>query len=156
MEETRVASIIGFYGYSGSGKTTLINHLIMHFRERGLSIGVIKISDKVGSVEEEGKDTALFRQSGAMITGFSSKSETNIIVNHPKETLQIIEDIKTISVVDLIFVEGARLESIVKIRLGKKPLRANTVMTYCGDIEEVIQGIEKILQKNGDRHGNKN
>jgi len=145
MIHKRLPAIIGFYGYSKSGKTTLINSLISKLKTKGISSAVIKETDKPIRVEEEGKDSLSFRISGAFITAFSSKLETNFTINAPIQTERIIDVISLLSDVDLVFVEGASSPAIPKIRLGEKPLRENTLLTYSGNIGDIETIIEKLL-----------
>ncbi len=155
MIHNRLPAIIGFYGYSKSGKTTLINSLIIKLKEKGITSAVIKETDKPIRVEEDGKDTRSFRKSGALITAFSSKLETNFTINAPIQTERIIDVISLLSDVEIIFVEGASSPAIPKIRLGEKPMRKNTLQTYTGKIEEIEKIIDKLLEeRKGENHEN--
>jgi molybdopterin-guanine dinucleotide biosynthesis adapter protein len=145
MDQIRQPTIIGFYGYSQSGKTTLISSVIHDLNKRGISIGVVKITDKPISSEPEKKDTQIFRQSGAEITAFSSSVETSFVVQHAIEIQNIVKTLSQMSDVELVIIEGAHSVSIPKIRIGDIPLRPNTLFTFSGNIDEIVKLIEKML-----------
>ena len=156
MGQNHQQAIVGLYGYSQSGKTTLIKNIIRIYTERGISIGVIKITDKPISSEPEGKDTHVFRKSGADITILSSPAETSFVLNQAVEIQLVLKNIALISDVDLVIIEGAHSEFIPKIRIGDIPIRSNTLFTFSGNIEEVVETIEVLLIRKGLSNENHN
>jgi len=134
--------VVGFYGYSNSGKTTLIERLIRELMSRGKKISAIKQSKHPVSLDIEGKDTYRFSKAGADPVILSSTVETNVLFNRPLEINEIIELITTINKPDIIIIESARDAAIMKIRVGDIDMRENTVWTYEGNFELLI---EKIL-----------
>jgi molybdopterin-guanine dinucleotide biosynthesis protein B len=130
--------IIGFYGYSDSGKTTLIERLIKELALRGKKVSAIKQSSHPVSMDTEGKDTFRFTRAGADPVVLSSSIETDIKISKPLGINEIIQCITAIQPVDIIIIESARDTEIKKIRIGDIELRENTVWTYDGNFEELV------------------
>ena len=149
MDMNNFPAIIGFYGYSQSGKTTLIREILERLKRRGINIGVVKITDQYISSEAKEKDTYKCRASGALITSFSSKLETNFVINQPLPEEKIIKNLIQIAKVDLILVEGTNDPDVPKIRIGDRPLRENTLFTFTGSVKKVEDAIIEILKKKG-------
>ena len=143
-EFSTIPKVIGFYGYSNSGKTSLIFRLIKELENAGLSTAVIKSTDKDICSEASEKDTSGFRAAGAKITSFSSTSETNFVLPASMPLSQIIDQIRAFIEVDIIIVEGARDTEIWKVRLGDIPERNNTICTYAGDFDNLMEIIIKM------------
>ena len=133
--------MIGFYGFSGSGKTTLIESLIGDLAARGLNLAVIKQSDKRIRLDTPGKDTYRFQDAGAAVVALASQSETDVIVNAPLGLNQIVKMIHSTGAIDLVIVESASDPEIPKIRVGGIDERANTIWTYDGDYEMLLDMI---------------
>ena len=57
--------VIAVHGPSGSGKTTLIERLISRLVSRGVKVGVVKHTHKGFSLDQHGKDSQRFWESGA-------------------------------------------------------------------------------------------
>jgi len=149
MDMNNFPAIIGFYGYSQSGKTTLIREIIERLNRRGINIGVVKITDQYISSEAKEKDTYKCRASGALITSFSSKLETNFVINQPLPEEKIIKNLIQIAKVDLILVEGTNDPDVPKIRIGDRLLRENTLFTFTGSVKKVEDAIIEILKTKG-------
>jgi len=150
MDNNKKVPVIGFYGYSKSGKTTLIKQEIIRLSKKGVKIGVIKNTNETISVESDGKDTQLFRESGAEITSFSTPIETSFCLSGNMPVNEIIDIINKICNIDLIVVEGARDPSLPKIRIGNRPLRKNTLLTFSGNLQEIQKIIDTLLQEKGE------
>ena len=133
--------VIGFYGYSDSGKTVLVERLIQELTSRGKKIVAIKQSSHSVSMDTQGKDTCRFTQAGADPVVLSTPIETDIKINKSMEIDEIIKFITTFQLVDFIFVESVRDAEIRKIRLGDIELRENTIWTYDGNFEELVNKI---------------
>ena len=142
-ESSNTPKVIGFYGYSNSGKTSLIFRLIKALEKAGFSTAVIKRTDKGVSSESTEKDTSGFRAVGAKITSFSSANETNFVLPVNMPLSKIIKKIRVFMEVDIIIVEGARNPEIRKVRLGEIPERDNTIYTYEGDFDNLMELILK-------------
>lgn len=136
--------IFGFYGYSNSGKTSLIERVIKELTEQGRQISVIKQSGHSVSMDTPGKDTYRFTLAGAGLVVLASESETSIIINKQLPIREIIKINAKINEMDIILVESARDAEFKKIRIGDIALRENTIWTYDGDFNKLIN-----LIKNG-------
>jgi len=146
-ESSILPKVIGLYGYSNSGKTSLIYRIIKALEKAGFSAAVIKCTDKNISSELAEKDTSGFRAAGAKMTSFSSISETNFVLPAQLHLSQIIEHIRAFVEVDIILVEGARDPEIQKVRLGDITIRENTIYTYEGDFDSMLEKILILLTR---------
>ena len=144
-ESNKSSKVIGFYGYSDSGKTSLILRLIKALGEKRYSTVVIKRTDKSLNSEPIEKDTSRFRKAGAIMTSFSSLSETNFAISRSMTIPQIIRAVRIFTDVDLIIVEGVREPNILKVRLGDIKKRDNTIYTYDGDFNNLMKNIVDLI-----------
>ncbi len=133
--------IVGFYGYSNSGKTTLVERLIREFVSKGKKVSAIKQSGHPVSMDTEGKDTQRFSKAGAQPVILASTIETDFIFNKPLVLQEIIELITTIDQPDIILIESVRDAEILKIRIGDIEIRENTIWTYDGNFDKLIEKI---------------
>jgi molybdopterin-guanine dinucleotide biosynthesis adapter protein len=131
--------VIGIYGKSGTGKTTLITGIIKKLSNEGLKIATIKITNKNIEVDTKGKDTWKHSEAGAGLVVLSSPKETDFLIKKHKDISKIITLINQIDKYDLIIVEGANDKDTPKIRIGDIDKRDNTIFTYLGNLEEVIE-----------------
>jgi molybdopterin-guanine dinucleotide biosynthesis protein B len=138
--------ILGFYGESKSGKTTLITKLIKSLSVDGLNVATVKITDKKIELDVKGKDTWKHAIAGSNLVVLSSASETDYLVRQKQTINDIIENISNIGHFDIILLEGANDKETTKIRLGNIKQRANTVFTYDGDFEKLLEFVKN--QKN--------
>ena len=134
--------ILGFYGESKSGKTTLITKLIKHLSVDGLNVATVKITDKTIELDSKGKDTWKYSEAGSNLVVLSSAIETDYLVKKKQTINDIIENISNIGHFDIIIVEGANDKETPKIRLGKIKQRVNTVFTYDGDFEKLLDFVK--------------
>lgn len=139
----RKTTVLGFYGYSQSGKTTLLERLIRDLTASGLHVAVIKQTDKKESVDLPGNDTVRLIHAGAELAVFSSDVETIYIANKNSTTQEMVERLTQFGNFDVIFVEGARDVVITKIRLGDCTERENTLFTYDGNYEQLLEKIKR-------------
>ena len=135
MKEPRV---IGFYGYSGSGKTMLIEKLCQDLSSRGISLAVIKQTDKTIRMDQPGKDTYRFQDAGAAVVALASQAETDLIVNRALTVSEIVKMIQAAGEIDLVIVESCNDPALPKIRLGEIEERENTIWTYDGDYQNLL------------------
>jgi molybdopterin-guanine dinucleotide biosynthesis protein B len=131
-------SVIGIYGKSDTGKTTLIIDIIKHLTSEGFNIASVKITNKKIGVDTKGKDTWKHEEAGAKLVILSSPKETDFMIKKPKDISEIINLINQIDTYDLIIIEGANDKYTPKIRIGDIEKRNNTIFTYSGDLERVI------------------
>lgn len=143
MSKNKIPIVIGLYGYSSSGKTTLIERLIRELKIKGLRVSAVKQSGHPVSLDTEGKDTQRFARAGADPVVLTSTIETNVRFNRPLKIKEIIELIATIDAPDIVIIESARDEEIKKIRIGDIDLRKNTIWTYDGNFDNLL---EKVLK----------
>lgn len=138
--------VIGVYGYSNSGKTWLIANLIRRLSENGYRCASVKCSDKHSALDNKDKDTWLHADAGAQLVVFSSPKETVFFTKEKLETKEIVEKLSSFDTLDIILIEGARDQSIPKIRAGSCPRRHNTVFDYRDNIDELLKYIEGCIR----------
>ena len=122
--------VFGIAGRSGSGKTTLIVAMLPLLAARGLRVSVVKHSHHDFEMEPPGKDSARFRQAGALEVMVASPFRYAIVHelrDEPESTLQ--EQLTRLAPADLVLVEGFKQAAIPRIEvyrpaLGKPPLHA--------------------------------
>lgn len=112
--------VIQFAGYSNSGKTTLITHVIRFLSEQGLRVAVIKHDGGHDvQIDQAGKDTWRYHQSGAPLIAIQSNSQTAWFDYSPVGLEEIIERI-TAGQPDIILIEGYKREAYPKFVLIRK------------------------------------
>ena len=160
--------VIGIIGWKDTGKTTLIEKLINEFNDRNFSVSTIKHSHHRISVDKEGTDTFRHFNAGARETILASKKKwIKFSREFGKRGSNLNYIIKQIIPVDLVIVEGFKMEDHKKIEVvngmsDKQPL-FETDKTICGlifnkykiqntnlpqferdDIHEICNFIEKL------------
>ena len=141
------ASIVfGIYGYSNTGKTTLIVKLVEQLVKEGYLIATIKQTKKKISMDTKKKDTWLHHGAGAELVVFSSICETDFLLNKSMSTSEIIRRITEFGCYDLILVEGADDPCIPKIQIGAGKKRANTIISYKNNFNEILKIIKRELK----------
>ncbi|MFK8066641.1 MAG: molybdenum cofactor guanylyltransferase MobA [Gammaproteobacteria bacterium] len=118
--------IIGFAAHSGTGKTTLLKKLIANLKEKQLRIGLVKHAHHGFEVDIPGKDSYELRKAGASQVIVGSQKRWAHMVETPENTANptlasLINhfDHKTL---DLILIEGFKLETIPKIEVFRPSL----------------------------------
>ena len=139
--------VLGFYGESDSGKTTLIVDILSRLKKEGCNVASVKISDKKISIDSEGKDTWKHASAGSNLVVFSTDCETDFLLKQKMGGTEIVDSINRFKRYDIIIIEGVNDESIPKIRIGKIKERKNTVITYNGDFEKLIEYIKKEINR---------
>ncbi|MFH1013756.1 MAG: molybdopterin-guanine dinucleotide biosynthesis protein B [Thermoplasmatota archaeon] len=139
--------VIGIYGTSNSGKTTLITELIRQLALRGYRIGTIKQTNKPISMDVSEKDTWRHKDAGANIVVLSSTIETTFLLPTPINVSIMIEKMTQLLDLDIILIEGANDPSIPKIRIGSIECRENTLFTYDGDINNLLNYIQGKIRR---------
>ncbi|PNX48297.1 MAG: molybdopterin-guanine dinucleotide biosynthesis protein B [Thermoplasmata archaeon M9B1D] len=134
--------ILGFYGESKSGKTTLITKLIKHLSADGLNVATVKITDKNIKLDSKEKDTWKHSEAGSNLVVLSSATETDYLIKKKQTINDIIKNMLNIGHFDIILIEGANDKETPKIRLGKIKQRVNTVFTYDGDFEKLLDFVK--------------
>ena len=142
-------AVVGFYGKSNTGKTTLIVDLIKQLTAEGFKVATIKTTDKNIGIDTEEKDTWRYTKAGSKIVVFSSPTETDFLINEKKEIDGITNYLEKLGEYNIVIVEGAHDKNIPKIRLGDITERENTILTYNGNFDELLEIIKnKIIGGN--------
>jgi len=123
--------VIGFAAHSGTGKTTLLKNLIPVLAKQQLRIGLVKHAHHGFEIDTPGKDSYELRKAGASQVIVGSQLRWAHIIETPDQEekpslVSLITKFDT-DKLDLILVEGFKLEDIPKIEvfrpnLGKKRL----------------------------------
>lgn len=135
-------AVIGFYGKSNTGKTTLIIKIIKRLTAEGLKVATVKITDKYIGIDTDEKDTWKYGKAGSELVIFSSPTETDFLHRKSIDTSKILKYIKNQGEHDIIIIEGVRDKNIPKVRLGDITERENTLITYDGDFERLMDMIK--------------
>jgi molybdopterin-guanine dinucleotide biosynthesis protein B len=142
MTINKIPLVIGFYGESDSGKTTLVERLILELTRAGHRVAAVKRTDQPISIDSTGKDTNRYAQAGAKLVVFSTQVETAFLVKDKNDEAEIIAKARLLGDFDFIFVEGANEKQTPKIRLGNIAERENTLFTYDGNFEKLLENIK--------------
>ncbi len=117
--------LVGFLAYSGTGKTTLLTKLISILSEKGLRVGIIKHAHHTFDIDQPGKDSYKLRKAGASEMLIGSVNRWALMVDAEEEQEFTLDDhILRLDQdnLDLILVEGFKLETIPKIELTRPSL----------------------------------
>jgi molybdopterin-guanine dinucleotide biosynthesis protein B len=117
--------LVGFKAYSGTGKTTLLIKLISILAEKGIRVGIIKHAHHTFDIDQPGKDSYKLRKAGASEMLIGSVHRWALMVDAEKDQQFTLEDhILQLDQnnLDLILVEGFKLEAIQKIELTRPSL----------------------------------
>jgi molybdopterin-guanine dinucleotide biosynthesis protein MobB len=142
-----IPTVLGVYGESNSGKTNVVVALVSQLTKEGYRVATIKQTNKFVSIDTQQKDTWRHHEAGADLVVFTSKSETDFLMQKKLVTSEIIRRIMQFGIYDMILVEGADDPKIPKIQLGSGKKRSNTITTYKGDLEEILTIIKLELKK---------
>jgi len=134
--------VFGFYGESNTGKTLLIEEIINQLTKEGYKIATVKITDKKIGTDSNGKDTWRHGKAGSKLVILSSPIETDFLFKNKQNINEILQHINEFGEYDLVIVEGANDKTTPKIRIGDIPERENTILTYDGNFEELINTIK--------------
>ena len=137
----------GIYGKSGIGKTALVVDIIKRLSKEGFKVVTIKITDKNIGMDTEEKDTWRYNKAGSELVVFSSPIETNFLHMKSFETNEILNYIRKLGEYDIVIIEGAHDKDIPKIRLGDITERKNTILTYDGDFDRLIEMIKNEIPR---------
>jgi molybdopterin-guanine dinucleotide biosynthesis protein B len=110
--------VFGFTGPSGSGKTTTIEHVIPLLCDMGLAVSVIKHTHHGFDIDKPGKDSWRQREAGAQEVLLASDMRWVLmheLRGNPEPELS--EQLRRLSVCDLVLVEGFKRQPIPKLEL---------------------------------------
>lgn len=126
MLNTIKTPVLGFAAHSGSGKTTLLTKLIPALKAKSLSIGLVKHAHHGFEIDYPGKDSYELRKAGATQVIVGSQLRWAHIVETPeaeeKPSLANLISQFEHDTLDLILVEGFKLENIPKIEVFRPTL----------------------------------
>ena len=110
--------MIGCVGWSGAGKTTLLARLIPTLIARGLSVSTLKHAHHDFDIDRPGKDSHTHRLAGATEVLVSS-SQRWALMHEVRDAGQpsLRDLLRRLSPVDLVLVEGFKLEDYPKIEV---------------------------------------
>jgi molybdopterin-guanine dinucleotide biosynthesis protein MobB len=118
---------VSFVAKSGTGKTTLLEQVIVHLKERGLRVGVIKHDAHRFDIDHPGKDSHRLTAAGADTMLISSPEKLAVVKKH-QASPPIEELIATyFKDVDIVLTEGFKLSSMPKVELHRKE-RSQTLL----------------------------
>lgn len=118
--------LLSFVGKSGVGKTTLIEKLVAELKQRGYRVAVVKHHAHTTPIDGRGKDSWRYAEAGASVAIVSSPVEIARFERVSRE-LTLNEIAATITNVDLIFTEGFKRESALKIEVSRTALGTDLV-----------------------------
>lgn len=119
---------VGFTACSGTGKTTLLIKLISILTDKNIRVGIIKHAHHAFDIDQPGKDSYKLRKAGATEMLIGSVNRWALMADAEKEQEFSLEDhIRRLDQdnLDLILIEGFKLENIPKIELVRPSLGNN-------------------------------
>lgn len=122
-------------------------HLISQLTQEGYRVATIKQTKKAITMDTAEKDTARHHGSGADLVVFSSSCETDFLLNKRMKISDIERKISEFGDFDFILVEGASDPDIPKIRVGNGNKRSNTIVSYKGNVKDILTLIRREVQK---------
>lgn len=137
------SKVFGVYGESDSGKTTLIVQLVTRLSKEGYHVATMKQTNKEISMDTKNKDTWRHHQAGASLVVFSSRSETNFLLDKSQSFSEMLRSISGFGIFDFILVEGADDPDIPKIQVGSGKKRSNTIATYNDNFQVILALLKK-------------
>lgn len=119
--------VVSFVAKSGTGKTTLLEKVIVHLKERGYRLGVIKHDAHRFDIDHPGKDSYRLTAAGADTMLISSPEKLAIVKKHAQSP-PVEELLATyFGDVDLVLTEGFKKSSMPKIEINRQE-RSATLM----------------------------
>jgi molybdopterin-guanine dinucleotide biosynthesis protein MobB len=111
---------VSFVAKSGTGKTTLLEKVIVHLKECGLRVGVIKHDAHRFDIDHPGKDSHRLSAAGADTMLISSPEKLAIVKKH-QASPPIEELIETyFQDVDIVLTEGFKMSGMPKVEVHRK------------------------------------
>ena len=131
--------ILGFAAWSGTGKTTLLSQIIPLLHSRGLRVALVKHAHHTFDIDHPGKDSHILRKAGANEVVIASRHRIASVRETPgnqkEPALKDILSMLQIDQLDLILVEGFKMEDIPKIELHRTSL--NKPYLYPNDMNVI-------------------
>ena len=143
-----MAVVVAIQGPSGSGKTTLIERLIPRLAGRGLKVGVIKHTHEGFALDQRGKDSQRFWESGAQAVLAAGPQELFL---RQRCTWSRVSELRHLlpQELDCVFIEGFThsvaaidVPVAVQVEIAQEGVRLNG-RPVCGDhataaVEEAV------------------
>jgi len=112
--------VVSFVAKSGTGKTTLLEKVIVHLKERGYRLGVVKHDAHRFDIDHPGKDSYRLTAAGADTMLISSPEKLAMVKKHA-ESPPIEELLATyFNDVDIVLTEGFKKSSMPKIEINRQ------------------------------------
>lgn len=119
--------LLGVAAWSGTGKTTLLSLLIPLLKAKGLRIGLVKHAHHTFDIDHPGKDSYQLRKAGATEIVIASRERIATIteIADKQDEPSLLEALSVMQTdnLDLVLVEGFKMEPIPKIELHRKRLK---------------------------------
>jgi molybdopterin-guanine dinucleotide biosynthesis protein MobB len=103
----------------------------------------VKQTNKEISMDTKNKDTWRHHQAGASLVVFSSRTETNFLLDKSQSFSEMLRSISGFGIFDFILIEGADDPDIPKIQVGSGEKRSNTIATYNDNFQEILGLLKK-------------
>jgi len=130
--------VIHVAGLSGSGKTVFISRLVPRLRELG-PVAVVKHLGHHPWDLQEGKDTTVFFESGAISVGIDSRKSVLVMEEHELEhVLGLLDRMEMAFAV----IEGFKQKPYPKITIGRLPHPENVLLEDPA-VEEVVENLDR-------------
>ena len=114
------AKVVSFVAKSGTGKTTLLEKVIVHLKDQGYKVGVIKHDAHRFDIDHPGKDSYRLTAAGADTMLISSPEKLALVKKHA-DSPPVEELIATyFSDVDIVLTEGFKKSTMPKIELHRR------------------------------------
>jgi molybdopterin-guanine dinucleotide biosynthesis protein B len=124
-------------GSKDSGKTTVARNLISELTRRDLRVAAAKHSHHGFNLSEDGRDTALFEEAGAVSTFFVGKNQTVCIRNLKEEEHLQIATARCAQDADILIAEGWRRSALPKVLVFLKEEKA-TEHEFPANVKAVV------------------
>jgi molybdopterin-guanine dinucleotide biosynthesis protein B len=114
--------VISFVGWHNSGKTTLSRQVVVHLKQKGYVVAVIKSTKETGiAFDQPGTDSALYKQAGADAIALVAPDQ--LIIQRKPSRLDLFELSQFLFPdADIVIAEGfKRAAKIPKIEVRRNP-----------------------------------
>jgi molybdopterin-guanine dinucleotide biosynthesis protein B len=140
--------VIQVAGLSGAGKTYFISRLVPRLRERG-RVAVVKHLGHHPWDLQEGKDTTVFFESGAVSVGIDSHKSVMVMGDHDLEGMLGLLDQMGVA---FTVIEGFKQKPYPKITIGGLPNPEN-VLLEDPTVEEVLKNLGRFPEYSRESQG---
>ncbi|MGB1884131.1 MAG: molybdopterin-guanine dinucleotide biosynthesis protein B [Gammaproteobacteria bacterium] len=142
--------LLGVTAASGSGKTTLLSTTLPLLRQAGLRIAAVKHTHHPFEIDQPGKDSYVLRKAGATQMLLGSADRWALMVEHeqssPEEPglIDLLGHLDT-TMLDLIIVEGFKMEHIPKIEVYREELGNELIAPKNDDVIAVATNAAQLV-----------